>query len=126
MIVHKMVLLATAFKQRTAVRAPTKVGHRSTTRCLYEHYKVLCTDTTRCLYGHYKALVRTLQDACTDATRCLYGRYKALCTVTATSLYTRIASKMLVDKLLKPNPFNDKIPSMPQWLTGYAQMWGVV
>lgn len=105
MIVHKMVLLATAFKQRTAARArQQKVARSGTTRCLYEHYKVLCTDTTRRLYGHYKVL----------------------CTVTTTSLYTRVASKMLVDKLLKPNPFNDKIPSMPQWLTGYAQMWGVV
>ena len=78
------------------------------------------------LYGHYKVLVRALQGPCTNTTRRLYGHYKVLCTVTTTSLYTRVASKMLVDKLLKPNPFNDKAASMPQWLTGYAQMWGTV
>ena len=76
MILQKMVLLATAFKQRTAAHAPTKVGHSSTTRCLYGHYKVLCT-------------------------------------VTTTSLYTRVVSKMLVDKLLKPILFNNKARSRP-------------
>ena len=81
MIVHKMVLLATAFKQRTAARArQQKVARSGTTRCLYEHYKVLCTDTTRCLYGHYKALVRTLQDACTDTTRCFVQSPQQACT----------------------------------------------
>ena len=77
MIVHKMVLLATAFKQRTAAHArQQKVARSGTTRCLYEHYKVLCT-------------------------------------VTTTSLYTRVASKMLVDKLLKPILFNNKARSRP-------------
>ena len=66
MIVHKMVLLATAFKQRTAARA--------------RQQKVARSGTTRCLYEHYKALVRTLQDACTDTTRCFVQSPQQACT----------------------------------------------
>ena len=99
MIVHKMVLLATAFKQRTAAHA--------------RQQKVARSGTTRCLYEHYKVLVRALQGSCTNTTRRLYEHYKVLCTVTTTSLYTRVASKMPVDKLLKPILFNNKARSRP-------------
>ena len=71
MIVHKMVLLATAFKQRTAAHARQQKwvivalqdACTDTTRYFVLTLQGACTGTTRLLYGHYKTLVRALQGA---------------------------------------------------------------
>ena len=71
MILHKMVLLATAFKQRTAAHARQQKWSvaalqdacTDTTRYFVLTLQGACTGTTRPLYEHYKMLVRTLQGA---------------------------------------------------------------
>ncbi len=71
MIVHKMALLATAFKQRTAAHARQQKWFvaalqdtcTNTTRYFVLTLQGACTGTTRPLYEHYKTLVRTLQGA---------------------------------------------------------------